>query len=245
MNQFVMFLDESGDHNLVKYDEQYPVFTLIGCIFDSTYYSRKALPLINALKRKHFGQKDIILHSYDIRKAKNEFNILLNQEKRENFITDMNNLMSSLEFTIIASCIRKDRLTQKYHDPADPYVLAFAFIIERYVKFLNGREGSGYFSIESRDPKSNRDILEVYDWYRENGNDYCSKELFLKVIEKNEFVKKSKNINGHQIADLAAYPTSRFCLNRKKENKAFEILIPKFRRGGNTVKGYGYKEFPQ
>ena len=34
----IMFLDESGDHNLEKIDQQYPVFVLAGAIFDNSYY---------------------------------------------------------------------------------------------------------------------------------------------------------------------------------------------------------------
>ena len=36
-----MFLDESGDHSLVKIDEQFPVFCLAGCIFDEENKSGK------------------------------------------------------------------------------------------------------------------------------------------------------------------------------------------------------------
>lgn len=244
MSEFVMFLDESGDHSLTKIDPQFPVFTLAGCIFEVDYYEKKAIPKINKLKQDHFGTTEIILHSYEIRKAKNEFNVLLNKEKRDEFIADMNALMSELEFTIIASCIRKDQHTEQYADPTDPYDLAFSFVIERYVKFLAERGAVGFFSAESRDPKANRDILEVYDWYRTTGNRYCSQDYFNAHISKIEFVKKSENINGHQIADLVAYPTGRFCSDRKGNNPSFEILKPKFRKRGTKARGYGYKVFP-
>ncbi len=38
-----MFLDESGDHSLVKIDEQFPVFCLAGCIFDEENTIRKVI----------------------------------------------------------------------------------------------------------------------------------------------------------------------------------------------------------
>jgi hypothetical protein len=239
-----MFLDESGDHSLTKIDLQFPVFTLAGCIFESDYYVQHAVPQINELKQKHFGTTEIILHSYEIRKAKNKFNVLLNKTNRDHFIADMNQLMTELDFVIIAACIKKNEHAQQYADPADPYDLAFSFVIERFVKFLSAKGGVGYFSAESRDPKSNRDLLEVYDWYLNSGSSNCSKELFKAHITKIEFVRKSENINGHQIADLVAYPTGRFCSNRVGENPAFDILKPKFRNRGGVAKGYGYKVFP-
>jgi Protein of unknown function (DUF3800) len=244
MSEYVMFLDESGDHSLKKIDPQFPIFTLAGCIFDVKYYESVAVPKINQLKEKHFGSADIILHSYEIRKAKNAFTVLLNKEKRDAFILDMNELMSGLDFTIIAACIEKEELNGQYKQPSDPYDLAFSFVIERFVKFLAEKGVVGYFSVESRDPKSNRDLLETYDWYRTSGNSYCTHEFFNAHISKIEFVRKDENINGHQIADLVAYPTGRFCSNTGGDNPAFEVLKPKFRKHVEKVSGYGYKVFP-
>lgn len=36
----VMFLDESGDHSLVKIDPQFPVFCLAGGIFDGAVFAQ-------------------------------------------------------------------------------------------------------------------------------------------------------------------------------------------------------------
>ncbi len=32
----VLFLDESGDHSLHKFDPQYPMFVLAGCVLEET-----------------------------------------------------------------------------------------------------------------------------------------------------------------------------------------------------------------
>ena len=52
----VMFLDESGDHSLIKIDKSYPMFVLAGCIFDLDYYSEVVEPSVNKLKMKHFDR---------------------------------------------------------------------------------------------------------------------------------------------------------------------------------------------
>lgn len=244
MKEFVMFLDESGDHNLVKIDPQYPVFTLVGCIFEMEYYESVAVPKIEELKAQHFGTTDLILHSYEIRKNKDAFQSLFDQEKRRVFIEDMNHLLSDLEYTIISSCIRKNDLIQQYSDPESPYNLSFQFILERFVKFLKAQNGQGKFSFESRDRKSNADLHNVYDGLR-TGSQFVSSQEFQKHISGIEFVEKSQNICGHQIADLVAYPISRYCLDKKSpSNHGWPIVEPKFRRSGNRIQGYGYKEFP-
>lgn len=49
----VMFLDESGDHNLKIIDSSYPLFVLAGCIFDLEYYNTVAEKLVNDLKGRY------------------------------------------------------------------------------------------------------------------------------------------------------------------------------------------------
>lgn len=244
MKEYIIFLDESGDHNLIKIDPQYPVFTLVGCIFEIEYYDSVAVPKIEELKAKHFGSTDIVLHSYEIRKNKDSFQSLFDQEKRRIFIEDMNILLSDLQYTIISSCIRKNDLVDMYSDPVSPYDLSFQFILERFVKFLKVRNGQGKFSFESRDRKSNTELHNIYDSLR-TGSKFVSSQEFQKYILGIEFVEKSKNMNGHQIADLIAYPISRYCLDKEsKTNYGWDIIKSKFRKSGNKIEGYGYKEFP-
>lgn len=50
----MMFLDESGDHSLVKIDSSYPMFVLAGCIFDFDYYTDFVEPKARKLKEKYF-----------------------------------------------------------------------------------------------------------------------------------------------------------------------------------------------
>jgi hypothetical protein len=56
------------------------------------------------------------------------------------------------------------------------------------------------------------------------------------------FRAKANNIIGHQIADLAAYPTSRFVISPSKKNPAYDVIASKFCRVGEKV--YGFKCFP-
>lgn len=59
------------------------------------------------------------------------------------------------------------------------------------------------------------------------------------------FLTKQQNENGHQIADLVAYPTAKFGLYPEKANPAFKIIKPKFRNRNGNIMGYGLKFFPK
>ena len=252
----VMFLDESGDHSLTKVDTQFPVFCLAGCIFDELEYTQKSNAQIDAFKIRYFNKPDIILHSREIRKCEPPFNILLNPNTKKNFYTDLDNLMGSLSYTVLASAIRKDKLKDQYTDPANPYMLSLEFLMERFLYFLEENNDVGYISVESRDPKSNTDLLAAFTETMNNGSyiidtRYMSDkqiipDRFQKRIQKMIFVTKHQNENGHQIADLIAYPIAKYAVDPNKDNPAFEIIKNKCRKNPQgQVSGYGLKIFPK
>jgi len=48
------------------------------------------------------------------------------------------------------------------------------------------------------------------------------------------------------VADLVAYPIAKYGFDPKKENPAFEVIKPKFRKSGmGKIFGYGLKIFPK
>ena len=194
------------------------MFVLAGCIFDFDYYSSVAEPKINELKLKHFGKVDIILRSYDIRKQKKDFASLVDKKRREAFYTELDALIVSLDFKIIAAAIHKTKLKNQYHDPANPYNLCLQFILERSVMFL-GRTGEKLiFRIESRETHNDRKLAEVYEEFRLSDQRYFKKEEIQSKFVDLSFNQKTQNIAGHQVADLAAYPIGVSVLDGKREN---------------------------
>src|SRR3989338_2071970 len=246
----VMFLDESGDHSLVKIDPQFPIFCLAGCIFDEVQYQRESNAKIDAFKIRYFNDSNIVLHSREIRKCEPPFNILLNKNTKQSFYTDLNKVMADLPYTILATVILKEKLKNQYHDHANPYSLSLQFIMERFLYYLEENNDVGYISVESRDPKSNTDLLNTFTDIINNGSasdaHRVSADRFQQKIQKMIFVTKRQNENGHQIADLVAYPIAKFGLNPRKPNPAFDVLKQKFHKSGSgKILGYGLKIFPK
>lgn len=227
----VEFLDESGDHSLTKIDDQFPIFALAGCIFDEADYAQNASPKIDAFKLRHFNSTDVILHSREIRKCESPFNILLNATTKQKFYVDLNNVLTSLDFTIFASVILKKRLKDRVTDPTNPYTLSMVYLMEHFLLHLEKHNDVGYISAEARDPKANTDLLATFTDVINNGTTRGKKvmkpERFQERIQKMVFVTKQQNQNGHQIADLAAYPIAKYGWNKRKKNPAYEIIKPK------------------
>lgn len=243
----VMFMDESGDHSLDVIDKQYPVFCLAGVIVDEQNYQRVVKVSFDEIKTTFFNTTNVIFHSRNIRKCLDEFNILLKLQTRQNFYEAINNFILNNDLTVLASVILKEKLRDKYADPSNPYAMSMMFLMERFLYLLEETDDQGYITVESRDPKSNSDLFDVYSHIMANGSGMrypIVPARFRSRITKIEFVTKKQNENGHQIADLIAYPISNRILYPTRPNPAYDIIEPKIRQKGGKIDGCGLKVFP-
>jgi hypothetical protein len=241
---FVVYLDESGDHSLELVDRDFPLFALVLFICDQVDYAQNILPAMCRLKMDYFGHEAVIVHSRDIRKARGDFNFLLDPTKRPPFYDRINRLMSEAEYTLIASVIRKQLHKDRYGMwAANPYDLALKFVLERLLPLL---ENAGQESVEiiaeargkREDDELNLSFLRIVN----EGTEYIEADRFKRIRFRLHFKPKSMNIVGTQMADLAAYPIARHVLDRNKPNPPFDIIRRKIYRGRGWVSGL--KIFP-
>lgn len=241
-SDYLVFVDESGDHGLASIDPDYPVFVLAFCIVMKNDYKHYIVPELNKFKVKHLGSKKEVLHERHIRKAIKPFNFLLVPELRESFFNDLNRLMIKCPVELIASVIRKTELFDRYIFPENPYDLALAFGLERiflHLHSLGCKPGKTNIMFESRGEKEDDNLeLEFRRVCERNATNQTLPFTFLKE-------GKGANIPGLQLADLVARPIGRSILDPSQPNRAYEILEKKFIRspGGNTI-GWGLKIFP-
>ncbi|MBK9989584.1 MAG: DUF3800 domain-containing protein [Verrucomicrobia bacterium] len=234
---FMVFVDESGDHGLDTCDPAYPVFVLAFCIMRKSEYIDVITPAVQRFKFKHFGHDLVVLHEHEIKKAKGEFAFLLVPAKREAFFPELNALMATTPMTLVAVVIRKDKLKEQYHKPGNPYHLALEYGLERVSKWLTSQGQAGKLTpliCESRGRKED-DSLELE--FRRVATRVSGFDI--------HFVDKRANLPGLQIADLVARPIGRHVIDPAQENRAYTILESKFRRSPEgQINGYGLKIFP-
>ena len=80
-SDYIIYVDESGDHGLVSIDPGYPVFVLAFCIFHKQEYTEHVIPSLQRFKFKHFGHDMVVLHEREIRKDKGMFRFLQSKEQ--------------------------------------------------------------------------------------------------------------------------------------------------------------------
>ena len=155
----VLFLDESGDHNLSVIDPQYPIFVLGGVIMDQDYAEGDLTEALNEFKRDMFGTPDIILHTADITRNRNGFEKMQCPDFRNRFYRRLNELMRELAYSVVACVIRKGEHLGRYGVAAlDPYMLSLDILVERFCFEVGNASKGGVIVAESRDPTLDRGL---------------------------------------------------------------------------------------
>jgi hypothetical protein len=243
--KYYLFIDESGDHGLVKLDPGFTVFLLCGIIINENDYQILRSD-INIIKQHFWHEKEVIFHSRDIRKWQNEFQILIDQNVRADFYRRINDLIKTANYTIIASAIKKDVYIKNYGKLSnDVYELALSFIIERAVFFLDTKNDNTKeleIIIEKRGKKEDQKLSEHFQRLSARGTGYVSSERLHALNMSISFKDKKENINGLQLADLIAYPTARFVMEPNRANPAYELFQNKIYSKNGKL--YGLKIFP-
>jgi len=241
-SDYIVYVDESGDHGISSIDPDYPVLVLSFCIFSKQEYSHKIIPSFKTLKFKTFGHDMVIFREHDIRKKLGAFS-RFNKEQREAFLEEIGNIIRTASFTLIAVVIDKMKLVNFYTSPAHPYHLAMEFGLERVYRFLKEkRQGKKltHFIFEKRGSREDQQ-LELEFRRVCDGNNYFHKPLPFQII----FADKKVNSDGLQLADMTARPIGLSVIRPDQKNKAMEILKRKFytNRVGNFI-NFGLKIFP-
>lgn len=130
-SDYIVFVDESGDHGLESIDPTYPMFVLAFCVFEVESYITKAVPSVLRFKFKYFGHDQAILHEREIRRGLPPFGFTRDKRFRAGFFDDLNALIKDVDFRLVASAIRKEEYRCRYAVPGNPYHVAMGFGLER------------------------------------------------------------------------------------------------------------------
>lgn len=243
-SDYVVYVDESGDHSLSTVDEKYPVFVLAFCVFHKRYYAETIVPRIENFKFRHFGHDVVVLHETDIRKERGKFSFASRGHKNS-FLGELTDLIDQANFILISSAINKKALKDR---GSNPYHLALAFCLESLRDLMiekSQEDRVTHIVVEARGPKEDDDLeLE----FRRICGDTSRADAMppFEII----FADKKTNSSGLQLADLVARPIGLSVIRPEQTNRSFEVLKAKFLcRGGRSrlgrdYEGHGLKIYP-
>lgn len=241
---YIVYVDESGDHSLSQINPDYPRFALAFCIFPVADYIDAVVPAIQRLKFDYFGHDMVVLHEHEIRKSVTPFQILMHKPTREAFLGEIDRIVEESPFTVVATVIRKEEFKARRGSQTNPYDIALEFGLERVFLFLQGRGQTGRRTrvvFEGRGKKEDAALELAYrrimDTTRMEG-----------MADTLEFMcaHKQANSSGLQIADMIARPIGIHDLRPDQPNHAWDLIEPKIRRDprDGRITGWGLKVYP-
>ncbi len=242
----VMYLDESGDHNLnpKRINPTYPVFVLGGVIVDRAHARDVIEPRMRTFKQRHFGRDDVILHTVDMGKGRGDYAFLADPMLRASFYTELNEMLQELEYKVVACVIRKDAHVAKYgRHAADPYMYSLGILVERFCNELGEELDAGFICAEKRNPGLDHELREAWEDLiaQATSTGYIrSKEIEEKIVGL-DLKDKKPNLAGMQLADLVITPIGRYVAGRpsKAEEVQWTVVERKLRRVGGNYHGRG------
>ena len=132
-SDYVVYVDESGDHSLASINPDYPVFVLAFCIFHKRHYAERVIPSIEKFKFNYFGHDAIVLHEHEIRKQTGDFTLLTRQDLRASFMDDLSQLMEMNNYVVVACVIDKYEFKASktpLDEGRNPYHIALDFCLD-------------------------------------------------------------------------------------------------------------------
>lgn len=216
-NDYIVYVDESGDHSLSSIDKDYPIFVLTFSIFQKNTYIKNIVPNFQKLKFKYFGHDIIILHENEIRRRKNDFKKLYNKEIFTSFIDDLSQTIKTSEFKIITYVVDKKALQPNLIKDSNPYHIALAFCLKELNDFLDDNSKKTHIVVEKRGKKED---LELELEFRR----LCDERDY-----KFDIILADKKTNsiGLQLSDMIARPIGRNFIKPTEENRAYDIIKTK------------------
>lgn len=240
-SDYVVYVDESGDHSLASVDRDYPVFVLALCVFHKRHYSEKIIPAVEKLKFNYFGHDSVVLHKNEIRKQKGPFAFLAQRVVREEFMGQLTFIMDASNFILIACVVDKARLPKSEGASSNPYHIALGICLEALRTFLAEKQQDQvktHVVVECRGKKEDAE-LELEFRRICDGNNPGGRPLPFDIV----FADKKTNLAGLQLADQVARPVGINYLRPAQENKAFELLKAKFYcAGGRKQVGRDFED---
>lgn len=231
--EWLVFIDESGDHSLSKVDSEFPVFVLSAVVVERAAYVGQVLPSMGELKVRLWGHEGVVLHSSEIRRSEGAFALLQVPAARAVFMESLSQLVADLPFHVFATVIDKRRLATGRAAPV--YTRALESCIDLIARQgLVGARDSWQLVAESRGANEDGDLAGAY-----GGMSGAVRCPIGREWPRLRFAAKRGNVAGLQLADLCARPFGRRVINPDKGDRTFDLIERKLRKGWGAWREIG------
>jgi len=224
-----LFIDETGTANPL--DTASEIYVLSGCSIKKDE-SRDLKIFADQIKFKYWGRTDIIFHSREIGKKESDFVIFKNQKLFNEFLHDLENLLSSQKFKMFFIIVDKVMARKVGWDEKKIYKDTTLFLVRQFLLILLTTDMNGEMIIESASAEKDVYLLQAFGFFLGAGliDLKIKYETIQNILTSVSFVTKENHDIEEQIADLLGYAARLHYLKlQKKEMPAgpYEDMILK------------------
>lgn len=218
MKEYYLFLDESKPNKEVEH------FCLGGCVIEKENYIKNVMPYIKNLKINIFETSDIILHETEIRRAKGQYSVMRDKQKREKFWNAMKKLFDKYDITVLSSIITPNKCKNIYNSKYlnDEYFICLQIILENFTYFLETHNGKGSIYLESRNSTEDNKVQNHFFNLMSNGTLFLNKNALQAHLTTISFPLKQDNNIGLQIADFIPNVLKKKAFNLKQKTPSIQ-----------------------
>ena len=236
-SEFIAYGDESGTATFGKIEADFPAVGLAFCVFRVEDYVREVVPQVQALKFRHFGHDQVVLHERDIRRRQGEFRLGSGQQ-REVFMADLDAVMTDLPMTIVAAVVDQQELRERYGKAFDAYDLALRCCVAQILDCIEEGERAGPVADVSVIAEARASVEQnrvTADRFQAGLTEVGPYAEAAPARVNLRFASKQANSTGLQIADLVVRPIVLRTLRPRQANRAWSAIWPKLYRASPSV----------
>lgn len=236
---YTLFLDET------KANDNFPAFTLSGVIINDLL-NDIITENVEALKEKHFTDRNIILHEMDMRKRDKEFHQYTKKQIKD-FMEEFKKIYND-SITILGVTIKTDELNKFYSldYQNDIYFIGLQIILENFCHFLLSNDGVGEIIVESISLQHDQKLKSLFYELLHTGTLFYTSDILQEKLLSISFKRKADKIIGLQIADFIPNSLSRkaLMLDQKKPSFLDAINNRLYMKENTNVIRFGHKIIP-
>ena len=236
-SEFVAYGDESGTATFGKIEADFPAVGLAFCVFRVEDYVREVVPQVQALKFRHFGHDQVVLHENEVRRGRGMFRFS-SLEEREAFMGDLDDLMKGLPMTIVTAVVDQQMLRDRYGKAFDAYDLGLRCCVAQLLHSIAKTDSAGPGAevrvvAEARASTAQSNVTANRFHTGLAGAGAFAEPPPTRVELR--FADKQANSAGLQIADLVVRPIVLRALRPDQQNRAWDGIAAKLYDGGPAM----------
>lgn len=240
MKEYYLFLDEIKPNAFGTY------FALGGYTISKENYENILIPKLQKIKEDNMPNPSLPLHLYDMRKNQKGFEFLADSQVRDSLFESIKKLIRELDIKVFVSAIDTKKYDNMYFHTHtnDIYDINLQIILENFVHYLLGVNGTGSFFIESRNPVENKYLQICYYRLLTSGTLFIDAKTIMDRLSILSFPLKSDNNLGVQLADFIPMSFIRHVVGSKDYYELYGTFNKKIYKGYNDCaeQRFGFKK---